>query len=297
MKSLKVIIAGGSGMIGKHLKLQLEIAGYEVKTLGRNSQSDYLWDINKKQINPQIFNDCYAVINLTGVNVAQRRWTSSFKKQIYSSRIESTKLIFETIQSSNINLPVFITASAIGIYKNGFEIQTEHSISGSDFLAKTCSDWEKEAMNFSLINTRVACMRIGIVLARTGGFLPKISKLIKYYLGAILGNGNQMISWVHVKDVCNAFIYVLKNEECSGAYNVTAPHPVSNKNITQIIAKKLKRKLILPAVPEFILKIILGEFATEVLSNKNVIPEKLLESNFIFEFNEIGNALDDLLEY
>ncbi|MDZ4758619.1 MAG: TIGR01777 family oxidoreductase [Bacteroidota bacterium] len=291
-----ILIAGASGLIGQKLVENFKAIGYQVKTLGRNKKSDYQWDPMDLQIDETALQGIDVVINLSGANVSKQRWTKKFKNEIYDSRIYSNRLLFQLAQKTK-NIPeLFITASATGIYNNkGREKLNEDSEAGKDFLADTCFHWEQEAYRFDNLGCRTVAVRIGIVMAKEGGFLPRMSAPIKWGMGAALGSGKQMTSWIHLQDLCRVFIYAMENNIMAGPINATSPHAATNEVITKAIAKRIKRKIILPNIPAWVLKILFGEFATELLSDKNVWPEKLLKAGFKFEYENIQDALDDLI--
>ncbi len=291
-----ILIAGASGLIGQKLASKLKSSGYQVKTLGRGNNSDYQWDPMNHKIDSKALEGIDVVINLSGANVSKHRWTKKFKNEIYDSRIYTNRLLFEAAQKTNHIPKLFITSSATGIYpNNGMQKLTEESEIGTDFLANTCSHWEQEAFNFESVGCRTVALRTGIVLAKEGGFLPRISAPIKWCLGAALGSGKQMTSWIHIDDLCNMFIYIIENNNIVGPVNATSPQAETNMSITKAIAKKMNRSIILPNIPGWVLRILFGEFASELLSDKNVVPRKLLESGFKFQYTNCSEALHDLM--
>ncbi len=299
--STKVLISGGSGLIGSHLTNLLTNSGYEVRHLSRSvsgseSVKTYKWDIRKMEVDPAALDVDY-IIHLAGAGVADRKWTESRKKEILDSRVNSTQLLFENIKENKIDLKGFISASAIGIYglDTGRKLVDEDSPQATDFLAQVVKEWEQEVDRFSEIDIPVSKIRIGVVLANEGGALPKMKKPIEFGVGAPLGSGEQYMSWIHFQDLCKIFQWVLSEGKWE-VFNAVAPNPVTNKELTKAIAKVLKKPLFLPNVSSFVLKGMLGEMAGIVLGGNNVSSNKLVDSGFNFEFQDLESALRDLLK-
>ena len=280
---MKAAITGGTGFIGKQVVCQLEAMGYEVTLIGRS-------DIKgETSLLRQKLNNASLVINLAGAPIIDK-WTDYHKKNIYHSRIHTTRNLVYAMDPKSTRL--FISASAIGIYSEE-GVQTESKFTYAyDYLALVRNDWESEAMRLSN-NIRTVIFRFGVVLGK-GGALQKMLPLFKYGLGGIIGNGEQAYSWVHIKDVVEAISFVISNPECKGVHNITSPNPVSNKTFTEALAGKLKRKAILK-VPAFVLKMKYGEGANVLLTGQTVIPERLLAQGFSFQFPEIDGALENII--
>lgn len=294
----KILIAGGSGLIGTNLTSRLLELGYVVAHLGRTPSDwnvkTFGWDPEKGTYDEAALNDVEVVINLAGAGVADKRWTSDRKRIISESRLKSVTLLSEMIKNSSVQ--TVIGASAIGYY--GFEsdkVFEENDPSGSDFLAQVTKDWEDAYSTIIDQEKRVVNFRIGIVLTNEGGALEEIAKPIRYFVGAPLGRGEQMVSWIHIDDLCSMFIQAIEQYEMQGVYNAVAPNPVSNKQLTNAIAKQLNRPILVPFVPGFILKIILGEMADIILNGSIASSEKIEATGFKFSFEKISFALQDLL--
>jgi uncharacterized protein len=298
--SLKVLITGGSGLIGMRLTSLLLDKGYDVAHLGRStgkaSVPTFVWNPGAEEIDDRALANQDAVIHLAGASVAGRRWTDRYKKQILDSRINSTRLLFEKLKSTANDVRIFISASAIGYYGIGSTDKSLHESDepGNDFLSQVVQRWEAEAAKISDLGIRVCMVRTGIVLSSEGGALPQMAGPIRYGVGAPLGTGQQVISWVHIDDLCKAYIFLLENQ-VSGPFNVTAPQPVSNEVLTQAIAKKLNRPLWLPNIPAFVLKLALGEMADAVLTGNAVSSTKIVGKGFRFQYNDIDKVIADLL--
>ncbi len=301
MSSKNILITGASGSIGTRLTQVLLEQGHQVAHLSRNHQRSkariYLWDINKKQIDPHAFEGIDTIIHLAGAGIADKPWTDERKWEILKSRTQSTKLLFEELQKHKHSVTTFISASAIGYY--GFEdnekLYKENDESGTDFLANVVRQWEAEIDRITELNIRVVKIRIGIVLDTNHGALKELIKPIKYFAGAPLGTGDQYVSWIHLDDLIAIFIKAVQDETMQGAYNGVAPNPVTNRELTKAIATQLRKPLFLPAVPEFILKVMLGEMANLVLQGNKVSSEKIEQTGLKFQYEKIEKALANLL--
>ncbi len=293
-----ILIAGGSGLIGKKLTDQLLKQGYAVSHLGRSKKDGevptFIWDPERGTYDPDAIRNVDVVINLAGAGVADKRWTSGRKKIIRESRTKSVALLSTMIQNSSVK--TVIGASAIGYY--GFskeKIFEEGDNPGSDFLATVVKDWEDAYAPIYRQEKRVVNFRIGIVLAKEGGALKELARPIRYFVGAPLGTGKQMMSWIHFDDLCAMFIKAVEQPDIRGVYNAVSPYPVSNKEMTHAIARIIRRPILVPFVPAIILKIILGEMAAIVLNGSIVSSKKIEASGFEFLFPKLSDALNDLL--
>jgi uncharacterized protein len=296
----KVLITGGSGLVGSHLTGFLLKNGYNVAHLGRkeNLKGDvktHRWDYKTGFIDAAAFEGVTHIINLAGANVAGGRWTASYKKEIYESRVLSTRLLVETVKKHNLPIKKVISASATGYYGNVPNVVTEDSPASKDFLSIVCADWEKEAQGFMALNIPLTVLRIGIVLSPEGGFVTEMAKPIKMGFGAVLGNGKQAISWVHIDDLCGILLKGLKEDGFIGAYNCVSPTPTTNKQVTKLMAKLLHKPLWLPNAPAFALKIIVGGMSYELLVNHNVSAQKVINACYKFKHTDIEETLKQLL--
>lgn len=297
---MKVFITGGTGFIGKRLIKKLDDGTNHIKVLTRSTKGKSNTDtIEYIEGDPKfegkwqdaIF-DADWIINLVGRTIGER-WTEEIKKEIIESRILSTRHVVDAIPNgSNI---VFFSTSAVGYYGfRGDEDIYEDGENGSDFLATVAKQWEEEALKASAKCKRVVITRFGLVLGENGGFLEKLIPIFKKYLGGKLGTGNQWLSWVHIEDLVNALLFIFRNDDLSGPINVTSPEPIKNEEFTRILAKVLGVKAIFP-VPSFVLKIVLGEFADNILNGQKVLPKKLLDKGFQFKYRNIEEALSQVL--
>jgi len=303
---MNILIAGGSGYIGTRLTQLLLKAGHSVGILTRQSSNSkptkdvkyFVWDINKQQIDPQAFEFAEGIINLSGASIAGKRWDEEYKKEILNSRINSTKLIVDSINNGKFKkVKKLINASAIGYY--GFDDPkeaTEDSPAGKDFLADVCVAWENEVHKLNPEIASAVIIRIGIVLSLKEGALAEIIKPMKFGLGAPLGTGNQLTAWIHPDDLCNMMIWAMTNPSINGVFNGASIHPVTNKVLTQLTAKVFGYPLFLPPVPAFMLKIIVGEFVTSVVGSIDCNGKKAQNLGFDFKFKMVKEALENLKE-
>jgi hypothetical protein len=238
-----------------------------------------------------------AIIHLAGAGVAEKRWTTSRKKELFDSRVRSTEMLRMELARGHHQVKAFISASAVGYYGagDGVKVFFEEDPPGTDFLAQLTKNWEEAAGKIRTPEIRVVNLRIGIALSSKGGALPSLARPVRLGFGSALGDGRQFLSWVHIDDLCEAFIRIVEDETLSGSYNVAGTQPVTNLEMTQAIAKVLKKALWAPRVPAFILRLLLGEMAFVVLTGSKVSSEKLLRIGFQFRWTNLDDALRDLL--
>ncbi|MDX5319500.1 MAG: TIGR01777 family oxidoreductase [Bacteroidota bacterium] len=292
---MHIVIAGGSGSVGKALRNHFENKGNQVFALSRNAKNPiHRWDPEKGVINPEALQEADVVINLAGANMAGGLWTKKYKKLLYDSRIDSTKLLVETLAKLSQKKRHFIQASAVGYYANSPEWMTEEHPPGNDFLAQLARDWEVEGCKVKSESTLLSIVRLGVVLQRGQGFLSKTVPPARFGLATAFGKGNQWMSWVHIDDVCRSIDWIIENQ-AEGAFNVVADEPSTNKALTAAIAKAVKRPFFLPNVPGFLLKWLLGDFSAELLADHRASNKKLQTMGFQFRFKHIESALNDLL--
>lgn len=300
---MKVLVTGATGLVGKQLIGQLIQNNIEVHYLTTSllkvndisNAKGFFWNINDKIINSEAFRGVSVVINLTGATIS-KRWTKAYKQEILTSRINSLQLLFEAIKENNFPIRHLISASAVGIYRDS-ESKLHHENSrdfNSGFLGEVVPNWENSAMQFNTLNCEVSIIRIGLVLTKKEGVLYKMLQPIKMGFGSALGSGNQWQSWIHIHDLISIFIFVLNNN-LHGVYNAVAPFPVTNKHLTKTIAQVVEKKIWLPNVPEFILKLMLGEMSQIVLQSQKVSSKKIIDEGFQFQYISLEKALQDLL--
>ena len=300
----RVLISGGSGLIGKRLISLLQSNGYSVSNLSRRpSKMDgvetLFWDPIKGELDQASVENFDACIHLAGAGVADKRWTSSYKKMILDSRVKSTNLLLSTFSSMAPELrpKSFIGASAVGIYgySTGEKYLEETDDYGSDFMAEVTKSWEEETIKLEELISKVIRLRIGFVMSSDGGALEKLKQPASLGAGAAIGNGKQYISWIHEDDLIRMFLYAIENIPDSGVYNAVGPKPATNKEMMKTIAKVLGRPFFLPNVPGFILKLAMGEMANLALGGNRVSSKKIEEAGFQFKYNELTPTLESLL--
>ncbi len=298
--SHKILITGGTGLVGSQLTELLLSKGYVVAHIGRSSRAgrlpSFVWDVEKGKFDLQALQGVDTIIHLAGAGVADTRWTEKRKKEILDSRIQSTALLFKILNEGNHSVKTFISASAIGYYGFGMgeEILSEESKPGTDFLAQVTKEWEQAVDKISSLDIRIVKIRIGIVLSEKGGALVEMAKPIRLGVGAVLGTGNQYMSWIHIEDLVELFAKAVLDSRMVGAYNGVTDW-ITNNNFTKLVAKTLRRPLLLPAIPAFVMKIIVGEMAVLILNGSKVSPSKIKQLGFEFKFDSLENALEDLL--
>jgi uncharacterized protein (TIGR01777 family) len=235
------------------------------------------------------------IINLAGASIFNR-WTDSVKTAILESRVRTTRHLVEALAERKDHETLFLSTSAVGYY--GFhraEALNEESPSGDGFLATVSREWESAALKAEESGARVILFRSGVVLGRHGGALKLMARLFKWYLGCPLGSGEQYFSWIHEEDLARIYEYVIEEKGISGPINCTAPAPVRNRDMTTALAEALGKTAFLPAAPGFVVKTVMGEFASVFLEGQNVLPIRLLDMGFRFRFTDIGEAFQDLL--
>ncbi|HOP28073.1 MAG TPA: TIGR01777 family oxidoreductase [Spirochaetota bacterium] len=300
---MKVLIAGGYGFLGQKLLKDLSDSGYSVTVGGRRNadpvKSDGAGHLTADFTIPGDWQKEVAkfdvIINLVGVNIFQR-WNPEVKKNIYDSRILSTRNIVDALKGSPGKKKIFINASAVGIYGDrGDDELDEASPAGDDFLSEVCRDWEQEALKASEAGMRVAILRFGSVLGRDGGAFPELKKTFRRFMGGKLGNGKQWFPWIHVDDVTGIIIRIIKNSKMSGIYNAVSPGVLTNKYFTDIMAAEVNRPVLIPFIPGGALKIVFGEFGGFLVKGQRTVPAKLIKEGYKFKYSDVGKAVKSLL--
>lgn len=296
---MKILITGGSGLLGTSLTMELQNQGYTVAWLSQTLKREkhFLWNVSKKEIDKEAIEWADVIIHLAGASIAGKRWTKSYKEELYSSRIEGTRLLMESINKAMNKPTYFIAASAIGyygVYKKQSKPFIEFDNAGNDFLARLTFDWEKEIFAFKDV-IKTAAIRIGIVLSSKGGALNQMVLPAKLGLSAALGSGQQIVSWIHIDDLVNQFLFLIKKQE-EGVFNGVSPTSCTNKQLTEEIAITLKRPYFLPNIPVFIVNVMLGELSKYVVLGSDVSSHKIQKLGFQFKYPEIKSALIQLLK-
>lgn len=293
----KVLISGGSGLLGSEITERLLSKGIEVahlstrKSYTREGVDVYFWNPAEQKIDEAAFEGVDVVVHLAGAGIADKAWTTARKKEIIDSRVESSKLLMDYINNSQHHIQHFIGASAIGFYGSKGGVLTEEMKPGDDFLAEVCQLWEG---SYAITNpsVRKTILRIGIVLAEEGGALPEMTKTLPFFVG-VLGSGDQVYSWIHLNDLAEMFLFAIESNSISGTFNAVAPNPRTQKEIAKTIAK-LRSTISLPA-PKFGLKLVLGEMSSVLFLSQDCSAQKIQDAGFDFSFEKLEDALDDLM--
>ena len=301
--SSTILITGSTGLVGKALVKMCLSQGYIVhylttqksKIILTENCKGFFWNPQLDLIDICCFEGVEVVINLAGSSIAQR-WTSSAKSSILSSRKQALELLYSIIKENKFHIKHIISASAIGIYPDSKTRYYNEDFNGNDtsFLRTVVRSWEAVLKSFKSLGIKTTILRIGIVLDKHQGALPKISGPIKAYIGSALGSGEQWQSWIHIDDLVRMFMYVL-DLKLYGVYNAVAPNPVQQMDFVKSVASIFNRPLIFPKVPEFLLRFVLGEMSALALESQRVCAKKIQDQGFEFNFHELGAALDDLL--
>jgi len=300
---MTVLITGATGLIGSEIVKQCHnnnitvhyLTTSEDKIETKQNYKGFLWDTKDGTIDIKCFQNVNTIINLAGATVAER-WTSSHKKAILESRLQSLQVLKESLKKVEHQIEHIISASAIGIYPNSvtnYYEETYPEISPT-FLGEVVEKWEAKADEFKELNLKVSKVRIGLVLSADGGALPEMMKPMKLGAGAAFGSGTQWQSWIHIKDLANIFVYVMQHK-LEGTFNGVAPNPVTNNDFTKAVAKTLDKPLILPNIPEFAMKLILGEMHIILFESQRVSSKKIEENGYHFEYSNLQPALDNIL--
>jgi uncharacterized protein (TIGR01777 family) len=298
-----VLITGGTGLVGKSLSQLLLKKGYQVSILSRNAKKEtqgvryFQWDVEKGVIDNSCLDNTDFVIHLAGENVAQSRWTTTRKRQILESRIRSTQLLHQALSQKKHCVKAFISSSATGYYGtiNSMKIFEESDSVGNDFLASVCSDWEDAVDEIKKLEIRTVKLRTGVVLAREKSALQKMLPPFRIGLGAALGNGKQYFPWIHIEDLCLLYLNAIEQTSFEGTFNAVVGDAITNDMLGSAIAKKLRRPYFMPNLPSFLFHFLFGEMAIILLKGSRVSSDKIKKQGFVFKFNTLEEALDNLL--
>lgn len=300
---MRVLIAGGTGLIGKQLIHSLVSDGHPVVLLSRSAGrlpkvqgvTAVQWDGRTTSGWAEWIKDVDAVVNLAGETIGRYPWTEKRKRKFRESRIAAGKALTKAIEESKARPSVFIQASAVGFYGPRTEEEVDESTgSSNDFSSELCIDWEDSSKRIEYLGIRRVIIRTGIVLSDKGGILQQMALPAKLFVGGRIGTGKQGIPWIHIDDEVNAIIFLIMNDSAQGVFNLSAPRPVSNAEFMKRIAAILRRPYWFH-VPKYIIKIVLGEMSALLLNGQFMVPRKLLNLGFNFKFMAIEQALDDLL--
>lgn len=303
---MRVIVAGGTGFIGSALVEELLGAGYEVVVLSRDKAkaearfSDRVrgaaWDGRSAAGWGELADGAKGIVNLAGAPIDKWPWSRERKKRILDSRVDATRAVVEAVRSADRVPEVVVQGSAVGFYgPRGSERLTEDSPSGEGFLAHVCRQWESTAREVAELGVRLAIARTGIVLG-PGGALEQIARPFRYFVGGRLGSGEQGVSWVHRADEVGAIRFLLEHDDAHGPFNLTAPEPVSNRQLAAALGKVLGRPAIVPA-PAFAIRMALGQMGEELLlRGQYVYPEKIQQLGYVFQYDTLSKALEQIFK-
>lgn len=305
MKSnMNISIIGGTGLIGRALAEELVRSGDDVTVLSRDpgraksiprGASVGEWNTYDPNRNVEIIEKSDAVINLAGASI-MKRWSKSNKRKIRQSRVETGKLITESISQAKKKPSVLIQASAVGYYgSRGNEEITEGSVPGEGFLAGVAVEWEDSTAPVEKMGVRRVVVRTGVVLSRKVGALPMTALPFRFFFGGPLGSGRQWMPWIHLDDVARAIGFLIKNKDAGGVFNITSPQPVTNREFSRALGRALHRPAVF-RVPAFLIRLLLGEMSTVVLEGQKAMPAKIIDLGFRHRFPDIESALKDLLK-
>ena len=307
-----ILITGGTGLIGTALTQFLTGKQHDVIILtrhlprGRGASGNVTyaaWDPAQQTIDTEAIQKADYIINLAGAGVADKRWTKKRKEEMVSSRVQSGQLLSNTLQEIPNKVKAVISISGIGWYGDDDKRVPNQSFfkeqdpADTGYLGATCVQWENAVQPVTALGKRLVVFRCGVALSSKGGAYTEFAKPVRFGLATILGSGRQVISWIHIDDVCRLFLYAIENEKMQGVYNAVAPEPVSNKTFMLALAKKIKGSFFIPLyVPSFLLKIVLGELSVEVLKSATVSCEKISAAGFQFLYPSLEVALNDLVK-
>lgn len=299
-----ICITGGTGLIGKALTQYLTAKGHAIIVLSRtqkNSTNPLIsyrqWNVEKGMIDETAIAAADYIIHLAGAGVADKRWSKKRKEEIKQSRIQSSALLVHALSRIPNKVQAVVSASGIGWYgADKGKIFTETDPHYNDFLGSTCLAWENSIEPVTQLGIRLVKLRTGVVLSNDGGALAEFKKPVRFGLATILGSGKQMVSWIHILDIVRMYEYAIENKQLNGVFNAATHHPVTNKELTVAIAKKMKgNAFITIPVPSFALQLVLGEMSIEVLKSTTVSADKIRNSGFSFLYPTIDAAMNELI--
>lgn len=287
--ALSILITGGTGLVGSHLQDLFSEKGYEVAVLSRSkskSGHSFFWNIDLQEMDTEAIEFADVIIHLAGENISSKRWTEKQKRKIIDSRVKSTELLKEGIRKAKNKPKLFISASAVGYY--GLEPSdresSEDDLPGGDFLAKTVVLWEDSVLQIEALGVETIRLRLGVVIAEKGGFLSKLKSIVNWGLASPVGSGKQFVAWIEISDLCRMFDFLINNETSHTVYNAVAPENITNRELMKVMANKMSRPFIMPAVPAFAVRLLYGEMGDIILYGKKVSSKRIEMAGFSFKF-------------
>lgn len=299
---MKILITGGTGLIGKELGRKLKQKEYSVAVLSRHKNHDtdiqtYLWNPEKNEIENGAIETADYIIHLAGANISEKNWKKERKKVIVDSRVKTADFLYSKIKKSGNILKAFISASAVNYYGTvtSDKIFTEDDPPANDFLGITCRKWEESAFRFQKLGIRTVIIRTGVVLSGKGGALSKMQLPVRLGIGSPVGSGRQYLPWIHIDDLCNIYIKAIEDSKMDGAYNAVAPDHITNKDFMKTIARVQKMPFWAPKVPAFVMKALYGKMADILLKGSRVSSARIREAGYTFRFSSLESAIGNLI--
>ena len=297
---MNILITGGTGLVGKLLAERLKERRHNVRILTRKKSDDpkeFYWNIAEKEIDHKAFEKLDAIVHLAGATISQR-WSETYKKEMYSSRVDSANLLLDYCKKNHVHLKSFISASGVnyyGTFTSDQILKERDGVAQKDFLAELCVAWENAANKFTTISDKVVCLRTAMVLSKQGGAFPLLKKLVDYNLSSGVGSGQQWMNWIHVEDLVQMYIYSIENREIKGIYNAVADDIPTNKKFMKDLAEQ-SGKFFLPFnVPNFVLKAVLGEMSSIILEGTRADNKKIKSLGFDFKYGHLKEAFKSLI--
>jgi uncharacterized protein (TIGR01777 family) len=297
---MNILITGGTGLVGTALVKELQNRNHTVRILSRSQseeENEFHWNVAEKIIDEKAFENLDCIIHLAGANISER-WTDDYKKELYSSRIDSANLLREYCEQNNVQLKSFISASGINYYGTftSDQILTEDSgIIINDFLAKLCVAWEDAADQFSAIADRVICLRTAVVLSKNGGAYPLLKKTVDLNIGSGVGSGKQWMNWIHIDDLVTMYVEAVENSAINGKYNAVADEIPTNEILMKKLAKTAGKFFLPFNVPSFVMKSVFGEMSSIILEGTRADNKKIKSQGFDFKYAQLDEAFKDLM--
>jgi uncharacterized protein len=300
---MKVLVTGGTGLIGEYLCKKLEVKGYDVAVLSRKKDPgagirSYWWDPYGRKIDKEAVETADFIVHLAGANLGEKRWTDERKKEIIDSRVETADLLFDTVKETGRKIRSFISASGSSYYGlvTSDKIFREEDPPGNDFTGETCIKWEHSANRFRELGARVVVLRQGAVLSTRGGALPKMNIPVRLGVAAPVGSGKQYMPWIHIDDICRIYIKAIEDKSMEGPYNASSPEHATNRDIMKMLASVQDKPFWAPNAPSAAVRLAYGEMADVVLKGSRLSAEKLISSGYEFRYPDLEGALSSLFK-